>query len=168
MKRGFKMNLFEFVGDHTTVAEPMRIPHVASGYRPQKSLVRILPSVVTIHNQTLNVWTHVAGLLWFLYAAPVPLFDAYSRGSAVDVATFAVFLTSACLCFLFSSLYHLFSSAAEAWVSFFFALDLLGIGLLILGSYVIGVYQGFYCQPLFVGMKNSDVSSVMFSSVAVY
>ncbi len=56
-----------------------------------------------------------------------------------------------CVC-CYSSLYHLFSSASEKWVAIFFALDLLGIGLLILGSYIIGVYQGFYCHPPFIGL----------------
>lgn len=49
-----------------------------------------------------------------------------------------------------STLFHLFSCANELWLARFFALDLIGISALILGSYMIGVYQGFYCHTPFI------------------
>eukprot|EP00823_Brevimastigomonas_motovehiculus_P002471 TRINITY_DN1507_c0_g1_i1.p1 TRINITY_DN1507_c0_g1~~TRINITY_DN1507_c0_g1_i1.p1 ORF type:complete len:453 (+),score=28.10 TRINITY_DN1507_c0_g1_i1:61-1419(+) len=58
-----------------------------------------------------------------------------------------VFIVSAILCCLFSSVFHLFTSASESVSAYLQRLDYAGISLLISGSNIPVIYYGFYCHP---------------------
>jgi adiponectin receptor len=65
-----------------------------------------------------------------------------------------LFLVSAILCFIFSTLYHTLSAHSERIMKLFGRLDYSGIALLIMGSFIPWVYYTFYCsdQPRVVYM----------------
>ena len=42
-------------------------PYISLGYREQnKSCLNYLASIFKIHNESVNIWTHMMGLLYFL------------------------------------------------------------------------------------------------------
>ena len=144
-------------------------PFIRTGYRPVSgSWAACLGSWLQVHNQTANIATHLlpavlavggnAGLR-LLFAA------SYPGAGAADRAVFHVYLTACALCFGLSAAYHTLlchsRGAADLWVR----LDYAGISVLILGSFVPGLYMGFYCEPglqaLYLGMVRADGGALM-------
>lgn len=58
----------------------------------------------------------------------------------------ALFILSAMMCLLSSTVFHMFASTSEATCSHFQKLDYAGICALISGSTVAPIYYGFYCE----------------------
>ena len=48
-----------------SVKPEWRTPHILGSYRFGHGLRDSLLSVFSLHNQTLNVWTHFIGVVWF-------------------------------------------------------------------------------------------------------
>ena len=94
-------------------------PFVRSGYRPNDSTFsECVVSTFAIHNETMNIWTHVFGSLLFGYFA-----------CATQHVCFCVTLACAFLC---SALYHILANQATFYV-YALMLDVTGIFSIILG-----------------------------------
>lgn len=125
--------------------------YIQRGYRPASaSYTASLLSLTHLHNESVNIYTHLLGALSFLLAA-IPLFSTYlvpPRADARDVYVFAAFVAGAVCCLSASAAFHTLSNhsrAVQAWGN---KLDYLGIVGLIWGSFVPSVYFGFGgCHP---------------------
>ena len=144
-------------------------PFIRTGYRPVSgSWAACLGSWLHVHNQTANIATHLVpavlaagGNAWLrqLFAA------SYPGAGAADRAVFHAYLTACALCFGLSAAYHTLlchsRGAADLWVR----LDYAGISVLILGSFVPGLYLGFYCEPglqaLYLGMVREQTGRAL-------
>lgn len=130
--------------------EPSR--HVLSGYRVGYDACACAGSVFEIHNQSLNVWTHLAGGLCFAHAAAAraaPLIRGEAAsGDATrgDEWSMVVFSLAACCMLFASTAYHIFAplsrTAARRWLK----VDKCGIAVMISGSFVPGVWLGLRCD----------------------
>ena len=49
------------------VSHSMRSPYITSGYRPTLSLASCVRSILVIHNETVNIWTHLLGFCYFFW-----------------------------------------------------------------------------------------------------
>jgi len=118
------------------------VPFVESGYRVGYGSCACVASVFQLHNQTLNVWTHLVGFIYFAYL----LVDAGRPRDADALVVFAL-RVSAALMTGASSAYHTFSAlppkACAAWL----CVDKVGIASMIGGSFVPGVWFAFRCLP---------------------
>lgn len=124
--------------------------HILTGYRPllhprQPLGLAALDGLLSIHNQSLNVWTHLVGSGWFaaraLRLCTEPL--TATRSSCL------VFHIAATFCLLFSATYHLLGPVSRASrAELLYALDMSGICLQIGGSYVPGLVYAFRCMPV--------------------
>ncbi|KAJ6178219.1 hypothetical protein N7519_008680 [Penicillium mononematosum] len=126
-------------------------PYIRSGYRPvTPSIPRCLSSLLYLHNETVNVFSHLVpatiaflgnGLLYGYFLTSFP------NATWTDRLVFHIYLTTSVLCFGISSAYHTFLChsvhVADVWVR----LDYVAIVFQILGSFVSGIYIGFYCEP---------------------
>ena len=125
--------------------------YITSGYRPLSySYQKSLASLGSLHNQTVNIYSHLLGLVVFVVAARGvwdALAERYVSASQEDLVVFGCFFSGAFLCFAFSTAFHTFSNhshdAHERWLF----MDFLGILCLTAGSWVPGVYYGYYCRP---------------------
>ncbi|OJD37371.1 hemolysin-iii channel protein izh2 [Diplodia corticola] len=124
--------------------------YILTSYRPlSRSYARSIRSIPTLHNQTVNIWTHLLGLVFFaslahhLWRTLAPL---YATATHEDVVVFACFFAGCFCCLACSSAYHTFMNHSENIYERWLLLDFLGILCLIAGSWVPGVYYGFYCQ----------------------
>lgn len=125
-----------------------------------------LHSLFRLHNETLNIWTHLLPALYFTWrlistvATELPalqLDPADSAGShsqhqslsatASDFACFAFFYLSACVCFYLSALYHLLGCCSFDAHACLYRCDVSGILALIVGSYVPALHYAFRCRP---------------------
>lgn len=144
------------------------MPH---GYRLGFSATELLLSFLTWHNETVNIWSHVAPALFFAYvgatravgaAAPgadvsrAPLWAEYlfSHGRPLDEALEAEMVSAgltfyaACAVTMFllsGAVYHGFASLSRPHHNLFLKLDLIGIAVMFAGSYTPAVLMGFRC-----------------------
>jgi adiponectin receptor len=126
----------------------MLVPYVLKGYRVNHSFVDACRSLFSLHADTLNVWTHALGLLWFLLETPRALDQLHSNGSSfADLACFSVFIACAIFQMGSSASYHLFRCIGQEVEASLLRADIMGILSMILGSWVLAISQGFNCFP---------------------
>lgn len=125
--------------------------HIHSAYRKASySYTRSFASVAQIHNETVNIWSHlVPGLLSLpvgavLFSVLKPRYDKASTG---DVICMSCFFVGAALCMGMSATYHTLSNHSPQVAKFWNQLDYAGIACLIAGSFIPSVYYGFWCEP---------------------
>lgn len=122
----------------------MLYPHIRHGYREPTHAWDALRSLFALHNQTVNIWTHLLGWSYFMWRSPAILRDLERMNAPLsDFAFVLVYLACAQFQMLSSAAYHLFSYISAEWDRFFLRMDLAGIILMIFGSFAIGLHNGF-------------------------
>lgn len=137
--------------DSDSVAAFCRCVFISQGYRPQKFAFReCLLSFFSFHNESMNIWSHFIGCACMIGAA-ISITTEYltqeSQESFMEFIVFQVFVICAILCLFLSVLYHWFGCLSLECHDMLLQLDLTGVGLLIAGSFVPGIYYGFKCTP---------------------
>lgn len=140
-------------------------PHILSGYRVHFSRRLALHSLFRLHNETLNIWTHLLPAIYFTWrfvwsiAVELPSIqlggsdpnsgaEAQSQSAiASDFASFGLFYASACACFYLSALYHLMGCCSYDTHACLYRCDVSGILSLIGGSYIPALHYAFRCRP---------------------
>ena len=126
-------------------------PHIIKGYRFSESKVECVRSILGFSNETVNIWTHVIGLIIVLAVAFhfYPSSVNFSQSSKTDILFAAMFFFAACKCLVCSVMWHTMSSIAQQGLMERFAcVDYTGISLLIAASIMTTEYTAFYCEPL--------------------
>ena len=125
--------------------------YILSGYRQQKAdYLEILTSLTFLHNETCNVYTHLIGALLPLIAAAcmrVLSEPRFLNVSATDYVMFSIFFWCAEACLIFSATYHLVGLHSREVELFWHRMDLLGIVVVTVGTFIPGVYYIFNCEP---------------------
>ena len=125
--------------------------HILSGYRPASfSLWRSLESTLHIHNETININSHLFGAVLF-FNLPFVSYRYFSHHATMiclsDMIVFSTFFFGVAICFLLSSTYHTFANHSPRVNVLGNQLDYLGIVILMWGSTIPSVYYGFFCDP---------------------
>ncbi|KAF2084934.1 HlyIII-domain-containing protein [Saccharata proteae CBS 121410] len=128
--------------------------YIHSGYRPASySYRQSLNSLTYLHNESVNVYTHLLGAIvslltgLVLYAELKPRYVSATRD---DVLMFGCFFVGAAVCLGCSALFHLTSNHSPDVQRTGNKLDYLGIVALIWGSTVPSVYYGLLEHPQMV------------------
>lgn len=114
--------------------------HIHSGYRPaSNSYQRSIASLAYLHNESVNIYTHLVGaLLAFLTGVYIygSLQPRYERATREDVRVFACFFGGAVACLGMSATYHTISNHSEKVAGLGNKLDYLGwvCGFLLTGT----------------------------------
>ena len=117
-----------------------RVPCICRYRAPQK-LSQCLRSVLSLHNETLNIWTHLLGFLTFF---SLLLWDWWSPPSKVtwqDLAVILTIITCYQLCMILSAIFHTFTAHSQEASEFCLLMDLAGIGASITASYISGGFS---------------------------
>ena len=126
----------------------MHLPLTVKGYRVSHDVAAAFASALQTHLDTVNIWTHSMGLLFYLSMVPYTLSALRANGAShLDVFCFTFYLLCGSAQMLFSVCYHLFRAVKEL-DSFYLTLDIWGILAMIGGSWLLGMSQGFHCAPL--------------------
>ena len=119
-------------------------PYIRSGYRQAgKPLYFYLASLFHLHNDTLNIWTHLLPSVYYVY-------KIHEIGQEVDfyndVTSWGVLVLSlsGLLYTALSTLAHTFQAKSEMHHLVLYQLDFIGIGLYIYGA---GVSAHYYIAP---------------------
>jgi adiponectin receptor len=126
------------------------------------SYTESLKSILYLHNQTGNIYSHLVGaILFFAYAFHVyeRITTRYATADKFDLLAFGVFISSAIICFGVSATFHIFGNHSSKVYHTWLMLDLYGIFVLIAGTVFSGTYYGFYCEPNYWIMYSLGVRS---------
>lgn len=125
-----------------------------------------------LHNETLNIWSHLIGFLFFSYFS-VSVFNVsliihqtlffvtdislythtwhlqhhFPEATTSDRIIFATFCIAALKCLFCSSIYHTYVCHCKH-KTLAATLDYIGIAFLIAASVLVTEYYGYYCQPV--------------------
>lgn len=126
-------------------------PYIKSGYRrPQNSTISCLRSCAIMHNETLNIYTHllpaVALIILQIYIQS-KMTQFLPAATMLDRIVISANVLAAIVTFALSSAYHTLISHSPEVSSMWLRIDYVGILTLILGSFFSGIYVGFYCLP---------------------
>ncbi|KAK2467879.1 hypothetical protein APHAL10511_000174 [Amanita phalloides] len=120
-------------------------PFVTHGYRfiPLERWPLILMSIFTLHNETLNIHTHLIPFIFW----GVSLLSSFNHETLETPEL--LFMTFALLCLFCSAVWHTMSGCAHYPSMLFCArVDYVGIGWLICASVGTVVYYGYQCHPV--------------------
>lgn len=124
--------------------------YIRSGYRKASNSIRTsIASLGYLHNETVNIYSHLIGALLFVLTGVVlygALKSRYETASHADVVAFGCFFLGVAICLGMSASYHTISNHSSGVASLGNKLDYIGIVVLIWGSFVASIYYGFYCH----------------------
>ena len=126
--------------------------YVLTGYRPVSGSVRLsIRSWFYIHNESINIYTHLVPAIAFLFGAWYVvdyLHRTYPEVRMVDDLILGFSILTATICLGLSTTYHTLINHSFAVEVFWLRLDFIGIVVLTLGSFVSGIYVVFWCEPM--------------------
>ena len=126
-------------------------PFVVSGYRSSCATVsKCVRSVWYLHNQTMNVWTHLAGTFVILALAGAGLAGLERPLSLLDAALVAVFVFAFASQFLLSAAYHAVMCHSAGMCFRFRQADYIGV-LCHIGGLELVALVGFFVPPTWLG-----------------
>jgi len=138
--------------------------YIKRGYRPTLSLTKALKSIFHFHNETLNIWTHLSGVLIFFFLMYDGLSTWLQNGTLLDKFLFLVHVVAAQMMMLFSVLFHTFYCLNHVY-GHLARLDLSGIGTLIVGSYYFPLYYTFHCDMFWFAFYVGCISVLGFACI---
>ncbi|TGO33529.1 hypothetical protein BHYA_0241g00020 [Botrytis hyacinthi] len=116
--------------------------HELQNRRASNSLLTSLWSLCYIHNETINIYSHLFGSILFA-SLPFSLYrqiaPRYVTATIADIVVFSTFFFGVAICFLLSATKRVNALGNQ--------LDYLGVVILMWGSTIPTVYYGFYCDP---------------------
>jgi len=135
------------LGSANEVPEYHRRPYILNYYRLQRPKIR---DFFTWHNETLNIWTHLIGMVLFVVRA-IHWYNGHIAMRRVAPFSFysalvMLLLLAAITCLLASSLYHWRICTTLREHSCYLRLDHTGIMGMCLLQFVTGVSLGYSCE----------------------
>jgi len=90
-------------------------PHILRGYRFYENKMQCIYSILKIHNETGNIWTHIVGFFFVLAMGLYwyPRSASYEMSTTADKFVCAVFFFAALECLACSTIWHTFSNFAD-------------------------------------------------------
>lgn len=126
-------------------------PFVRSGYRSVSHSVRAcVDSWSYLHNETVNIWSHLLPAVGYLVAQSVAqrhITAKFPEATLVDRTVLFCYLFAATVCMGLSTSYHTLMNHSYPASLLWLRIDYVGILSLILGSFISGIYVGFFCEP---------------------
>lgn len=137
--------------------------YIISGYHQARaSYQHCARSIFHLHNESVNIWTHLLGAIFSLGAAAYLYSGVHSRydyASPGDKLAFGCFFGGAVLCLGMSATFHALTHHSEVVMKWGNKLDYVGIVALIVGSNVPALYYGLFCEPDLMSVYLTIVSS---------
>ncbi len=117
------------------------------GHRPPLPTSECFKSIIRIHTETGNIWTHLLGVMAFVGLAAFFLSRPTTEIQLEEKLVFLCFFTGAIVCMGLSFLYHTLCCHKDKKIGRLFAkFDYCGIAFLTVGSFVPWLYYSFYCD----------------------
>ncbi|EKG04227.1 hypothetical protein TCSYLVIO_004718 [Trypanosoma cruzi] len=140
--------------------------YILTGYRVGYTARMCISSIIALHNETFNIWTHLVGFLAFLVVVVcffmivlIPsshqqqhegnaFSNAASESKGLTYFLFAAYSFGCLMCMLCSTVFHtLLPHKSRKVYSWAHSLDYFGITFLVVGSFLPFCYFSFACEP---------------------
>ncbi|RIA89733.1 hemolysin-III related-domain-containing protein [Glomus cerebriforme] len=124
---------------------------ILQGYRrPTFSYLKCAQSLFYIHNESVNIWSHLIGAILFIIYSFATYFYLTSQTTldTMDLVAFYCFMAGAMICLGLSSIFHTCCCHSEKVCANWNRCDYVGIVALIFGSICPVIYYGFYCNNI--------------------
>jgi adiponectin receptor len=125
---------------------------ILHGYRPISGSVHAsFCSWSYIHNESVNIYSHLIPAVFFLlgeWYINQYLASRYSGVTSADFIAFSIFMLTAATCLSLSATYHTLINHSQNVEHLCLRLDMLGVVIFIMGDLVLGIYMVFWCEPL--------------------
>lgn len=140
----------------TDIQNPNENPFILTGYRNRLNFLDCMRSLFLLHNETINIWSHLLGFAFFaglfvhdlVLVIPAVTDDGKTVITKTDFLVLMILLICYQATMVLSSLYHTFEChASEKVADTCFSLDILGITLGLMATYLSGIYYAFWCEP---------------------
>lgn len=122
--------------------------YITTGYRPPiKSVKESLHSLMFLHNETVNIYSHLVGAILFISLPNIfwlEIFPYRNVAQNGDVIVLSIFFSNVSLCFLLSAAFHTICDASKEARTIGVGLDYLGIIALMWGATVASIFYAFY------------------------
>jgi len=139
---------------------------IYSGYRRRLEYQDCLKSIFKLHNETVNIWTHLLGFIIFfcLMMKDVAWHQDHIRDGSDFTATIIQLMTYQA-CMLSSTAFHTMSchDSRQSWNK----LDQASILLALYGTYVRVIINNFQCFPQYKVVHLATVTT-LFATVLYY
>ena len=124
-------------------------PHIKTGYRAFLPTKLCLKSLFTLHNETVNIWSHLLVGLYFFYQYFYDFSLLVERGStsSSDRIAFLCMIITIQICMFSSTAFHLFNCHSQNTCSRLLLVDCIGIGIGLSGCFFPVTHCAFYCFP---------------------
>jgi len=120
---------------------------ITSGYRQKLSYTSCITSCFLLHNETVNIWSHLIGFATFLYClATLIISPPPGASSYLDMLPLYTQLVTYQICLLSSALFHTFSCHSEQAHKAWMQTDHFGIVVALFGTYVSIIHNVFHCH----------------------
>ena len=145
--------------------------YISKGYRPTStSFLVSFQSLLYIHNETVNIYTH---LLPSLFTIPTAirlhqiLEPRYKSASIADITVFTCFFLAAAFSFAMSATFHTISNHSLSVARIGNTFDYIGIIGLITGALIPTFYYEFYCAPVLQQLYWKMICTIGFGCICV-
>ncbi|XP_013790183.2 progestin and adipoQ receptor family member 3-like [Limulus polyphemus] len=124
-------------------------PFIHSGYRVYLSTQECARSLLWWSNETLNIWSHIIGFVFFLglliynSLVVIPQLHPFFEDAFINTCVIISFLVTT----FFSVIYHTFGCCSESAYAKWLHWDLAGITATLAAIVTSGVHYGFHCFP---------------------
>ena len=121
-------------------------PHLLHGYRtPKASLRASLASIFEYHNETVNIWTHLFGVFWFL---GLTVYSYHNfQGTSESLAVLCTYLLCTVSTMLMSTIYHTMNSHSGEVCRHCHSIDWAFVAVMIGGCNILGTFSELFCFP---------------------
>lgn len=135
--------------------------HIQTGYRRASASVKdCLHSWTYVHNETINIYSHILGALAFLslptYIFAVSLPPRYHMATPTDVLVCTTYTLGVAACFILSTTFHTLMAHSRALYLLGMKLDFQGVLVLMWSATVPLVHYTFPCdgrlQAFYLGL----------------
>ncbi|KAI9005176.1 hemolysin-III related-domain-containing protein [Phycomyces nitens] len=144
--------------------------NIYTGYRFLNSTAECWYSLLYVHNETGNIYTHLFGLVFLAMMGTYHLLysPVLSDIPIVDKVFFGIFFIAACKCLLCSTVWHTLSGISDLQTYRKVAcLDYVGISVLICASIILCEYYGFYNHDIWRNTYITATGSMAVLGVAM-
>lgn len=127
-------------------------PFIFYGYRIKHSMNDCLKSIFKLHNETLNIWTHLIPFFVFLF---IFFYDILSKNNLFNLilgqtikfengGIIYLYIFTSCILFIFSSIHHTFSCHSNDTWNCCYKLDLTGIMFQLISATICSLHFMFH------------------------
>jgi len=127
-------------------------------------------SLFQLHNETINIWTHIIAACIFLYLGiyhseervSVLLTEKYNAHFMIEVHCYFASCT-----YLLSATFHLYRGVSEEISNILVKLDYFGIFVTFFGSMLSGLFFTFYCYEDLVFLYQTGITILIVPSIII-